>query len=205
MVLPENVESAIHRLRRIFEKMRRGNFMARNPFHKPTDSLREITLAVQQARNEVLVDLSAGFDKTEGVLNALDVEVKDFRTEARNFVPEVARTIEQAKKDIIGAVTPMPTHVTSKAFDCIRVLSQLQDLVLDKKPNLEQNNQTLEKIRCSVPYADAVKALEGSEPINAEFQRSFRDFTKIDFNEMSGRFIEILGLYKDLIRHFAPK
>ena len=132
--------------------------------------------------------------------------MKDFRIEAGTFVPEVGRRIEQAKKDIIFAVTFKPTEkdVTQKAFVCIRVLSQLQDLVLDKKPNLEQNNQTLEKIRCSAPYADAVKALEGSEPIDAEFQRSFRDFTKIDFSELSGRFIEILGLYKDLIRHFAP-
>jgi hypothetical protein len=180
--------------------------MARNVFHQAKDGLREIKLAVQQARDEVLTDLGAGFNKTESALSTLGIEVKDFRAEARNFVPEVGRTIEQAKKDIISAVTFKPTQkdITPKAFACIRVLSQVQDLVTDKKPNLAQNNQTLEKIRDSIPYAEAVKTLDGSEPINAEFQQSFRDFEKGNFGEMAERFVEILSLYKDLIRHFAP-
>jgi hypothetical protein len=178
--------------------------MARNIFHQGTYGLREVTLAIQQGRDEVLSNLSAGFDKTGSALSALGSEVRTFRAEAQKFVPDVERVITQAKKDIIAAVTfkPAPTDVTPNAFAGIRVLSQVQDLVTDKKFNLKQNNDTLEKIRCSESYAQAVALLKESDLIT-EFQQSFRDFAKGDVREMAARLVEILNLYSALIRHFA--
>jgi len=179
--------------------------MTRNIFHQRIESLHDIRLGIQQARDAILLDVQSGFTDSEALLNALSNETKEFRAEAKNFVPELRSTIEQAKYDIVTILSFKPTakDITPKALTCIRVLSQVQDLATDKTPNLAQNNQTLGKYRNSKPYDEATKALGGSEPISSSFVAAFSDFAKGDTNEMAMRLLDILGLYQSLIKHFA--
>jgi hypothetical protein len=169
--------------------------MARNAIHQRFERL---ILATQQ------VSKALSNPETKDLLSTISTNVNQLPMAIYEAIEPL---IEEAKEDIIKGFNskPSPNDVTQEAFDCIRILSQIQDLVTDKEFVLDTNNETLTKLRCSSAYNTAFNQLSESEAIQNRFQNAFRDFKTDEFTERAKRLIEILGLYNDLIRTFASE
>lgn len=98
-----------------------------------------------------------------------------------------------------------PKQVTAEAMQCIRVLSQAQDVVTDKEFVLKTNNETLtKKLQNSTPYKECVEKIT-DERLKADFISAFAPFDKGDHDERGDRLIMIQRLNIKLLRFFAPR
>lgn len=139
---------------------------------------------IPQINDGVGDKLKSRFDEVVGLLNTTQTTIKH----VLNYV-----------------VLPQPT---AEAFECLRVVNQVEDLILDKSFNPARNNKSLADIRDpnkNGAYKQCLELLKDSGLCTA-FQEIFRDFTEKEsknFLERPQRFLEIQRLRAEIVRYFG--
>lgn len=100
-----------------------------------------------------------------------------------------------------GRDLPSPTQA---AFNCIRVLNQVEDLITDRDFLLERNNQSLYERSIEGPTQDCVRTLEADPDLQNRFKRVYRPFADGSFSTLAERYSELDQLRRDIVRHFRP-
>ena len=115
--------------------------------------------------------------------------------------------------------------LTENAFACIRVLSQVQDLVTDKSwfdpvvsttvaKTLPKNTGVIDKNNISIKdlttnnssYDHCLLLLKGKQELLDRFKQQFTPFKDGSIKELGERFLQIQDLNSELVSHFAnPK
>lgn len=122
----------------------------------------------------------------------------------KNILPRLA-LLEARLSAGAGAPFP-PQAVTPDAIECIRVLSQVQDLVTDKAFKLKDNNDTLtKKLQASAPFKECLEKLKDEKNLKADFQHAFEPFKCGDPDELSERLAQIQRLNTALVYFFEKK
>lgn len=119
-------------------------------------------------------------------------------------VAEVASTlglIHTAILAVMGQPLPRPTQ---EAFDCIRVLNQVEDLVTDRDFQLRKNNAALAERYTERPTIECFTKLQNiDETLANRFQKIYVAFQAASVEARAERYLEIDALRREIVRRFG--
>jgi len=106
-------------------------------------------------------------------------------------------------QEAIEAMLP-PGKPTPEAFNCLRVLNQVEDLVTDHEFDRDKNNTSLKKRLAERPTKDCHAKLQSDRGLAERFLTIYSEFPDpTTFEDRAKRYVEIDQLRHDIIRHFG--
>ncbi|MGH6636512.1 MAG: hypothetical protein ACRED0_10415 [Gammaproteobacteria bacterium] len=95
-------------------------------------------------------------------------------------------------------------RLTGLRIACVHLINQIEDLVLDKKFQLAENNKSNERRTKETLYKEALNSLPDN--LQARFEAAFKPFTRADLTaQRAQRASQILQLRLDVIRQCSEE
>ncbi|WP_287128678.1 hypothetical protein [Candidatus Cyanaurora vandensis] len=118
-------------------------------------------------------------------------------TETREFIH--SQTI--LNQSLLTSISQSSSTPTRDGFDCIRLLKQVEDLVLDQSPNRDGNNRTLEEYRGRLD--EPLRLLADEPTLRERYGDALRPFQGKQLRERANRYLELQQLIMDILRYFT--
>ena len=117
----------------------------------------------------------------------------------------VSSELELIHTAILAASGRQFTEPNQRAFECIRVLNQVEDLVTDHDFAHVRNNALLTERWDERPTQECYQILISGDPnLGKRFQAVYGPFQSDEFHERAARYVEIDQLRRDIVGHFGP-
>lgn len=117
---------------------------------------------------------------------------------------QVASSLAQIHTAILAATGQQLPEPTPEAFECIRALNQVEDLVTDHDFQLAKNNEVLRGRWTDRPTQGCYENLQKLDPqLGERFEAVYRSFDSPDLSARAERYLELDQLRRDIVRRFG--
>jgi len=145
--------------------------------------------------------------KIDGVTTHIDAvpsAIVDTVGTVADRLADVSAKLELIHTDVLAMTGRDRPNPTQAAFDCIRVLNQVEDLITDRHFALKNNNRSLSERSIEAPTLDCVQKRQADPDLQNRFKAVYLPIADDRFLTLADRYADLDQLRRDIVRHFQP-